>query len=176
VEVLRAALDLGIQPSDATLRALLACCADLESRPGKSPLGFAAGPGFRLDSVGYVDLGQVLAACKQALQGQGEQQQEQEQGVGLSAVEAAVDSAGGWGDVVSSMADADGTSSSSSSSGSSSSTEARRLAAQLLRAWVFNATFTYVEGVRSHGPTWPLKGASAGAADTAEVSAAAIGV
>lgn len=169
MEVLRAALELGIQPSDATLRALLACCADLESRPGKTPLGLAAGPGFSLDQVGYVDLGQVLAACKQALQGQWQFQQQQQEGLGLSGglSAAAVDSAGVQADVAGSGTDAD-----CSSSGSGSA-EARRLAAQLLRTWVFNSTFTYVEGVTSHGPTWPLRGSSAdGAAHTAEVSAA----
>lgn len=134
VDVLRAALSLGIQPSKATLKALLACCEDLESRgPHKTPLGLAAGPGFKLDGVGYVDLGQVLAACREALN------------PSVESVEGVV---GGSGVLSSSsgvvVAAEDG------------GVEARRLAAQLLRTWVFDSTFEYVAGVRAHGPTWPL--------------------
>jgi hypothetical protein len=93
-------------------------------------------------------LGQVLEACRQALQ-----QQQQ--------------------DLLEQIGDPDGLIDSNfSSSSSSGSVEARQLAAQLLRTWVFNSTFSYVERVRAHGPTWPLKGEQADAEGTAEVSTA----
>jgi hypothetical protein len=163
VEVLRAALDLGIQPSHASLKALLACCADLESRPGKTSLGLASGPGFNLDRVGYVDLGQVLQACREALQ--------EQQGY--------VDASGGMSTAAAAGEEGVSSSSSSSKGGVAGAEAQRQLAAQLLRTWVFNSTFAYVEGARQHGPTWPLRGDAAGAgagpviaAPTQELSAA----
>jgi hypothetical protein len=44
---------------------------------------------------------------------------------------------------------------------SSSSSEGQQLAADLLRTWAFNSTFEYVDGVMTHGPTWPLRDSSA---------------
>jgi hypothetical protein len=152
VEVLRAALDLGIQPSHASLKALLACCADLESRPGKTPLGLASGPGFNLDRVGYVDLGQVLQACREALQ----EQQGYDDDAGRTSTASGMAAAGeervnsSRGAVVGAGAEAQ-----------------RQLAAELLRTWVFESTFAYVEGARQHGPTWALRGDAAGANEIA---------
>lgn len=175
VEVLRAALDLGIQPADATLKALLTTCEDLESRPGKSPLGLAAGPGFELQGFGYVDLGQVLDACREALRGQQGQLErpgaQNAGGYGSSKHGAQVATVGvtvspgsvfGQGEAADMRVDEE--------------LQARQLAARLLRTWVFHSTFDQVKGVRSHGPTWPLAAAAAtagcGAGDTAEVSLA----
>jgi hypothetical protein len=157
VQVLKAAMDLGMQPSVVTLRALLACCADLESRPGKTPLGLAAGPGFNLCGVGYVDLGCVLQACRDALQDQPLQSEDPAAG----AVSAE---------------NAPGSSSSSSSGGGGGSLEARRVAAQLLRTWVFESTFGFVEGVRTHGPAYAAAGsADSSAAQPADEAQAAVG-
>jgi hypothetical protein len=153
VAVLRSALSLGIKPSHATLRAMLSCCADLESRPGKTPLGLAAGPGFSLQGLGYVDLGQVLAACQEAVQEQ--QQQQQQQTTSSTSRNEAADAAGtglagfvGKGAVAADL----------SGSSSSSSSDVHHLAADLLRTWAFNSTFEYVDGVMTHGPAWALAG------------------
>jgi hypothetical protein len=113
-----------------------------------------------------VDLGQVLHACRQALQ------QQQQQDLSTQIGEAQICEPEG-------LKDSDFSSSSSSSSSSSrdsDSVEARQLAAQLLRTWVCNSTFSYVEGVRAYGPTWALKGRQAGAQGTEEVSQQAVGV
>lgn len=166
--MLRSALELGIQPSNATLKALLACCADLESRPGKTPLGLASGPGFELAQVGYVDLARVLQACREAVDQHNEQQQ------GLAVVSAGVGSPKSISQgLAAASTQTVGTAGVPYMSQSSSSLHARQLAAQLLRTWVFNSTFDYVKGVGSHGPTWALRGASGSAAEgTGEVSAA----
>lgn len=167
VDVLRSALELGIQPSNATLKALLACCADLESRPGKTPLGLASGPGFELAQVGYVDLARVLQACREAV----DQHHEQQQGavmVSSGGVSPESSSKGHTAAVQQTV----GTARGAYSSESSSSLDARQLAAQLLRTWVFNSTFDYVKGVGSHGPTWALRGAAGSGEGSAEVLAA----
>jgi hypothetical protein len=133
-----------MQPSQRSLKALLACCAELESRPGKSSLGAAAGPGCSLPGVGYVDLGQVLAACREALDVQQQQQ--------LAPAAGAAAAAAGTG------------------ASDSSSDGARRLAADLLRTWAFSATFEYVNGVRAHGPTWALSAGGSAAIHAAAVA------
>jgi hypothetical protein len=164
VAVLRSALNLGIKPSTATLRAMLSCCADLESRPGKTPLGLASGrpDGFNLQGLGYVDLGQVLAACQEAVEQQQQQQQQQSgDGVGSSSAAAAGVLRSGQQAAAKAVAGTTGSVDSSSSSSSSTSSEVQQLAADLLRSWAFNSTFEYVDGVMTHGPTWPLRASSA---------------
>lgn len=134
--VLRASLNLGIRPSRATLRAMLSCCADLDSRPGKTPMGLASGLGLQLQGLGVVDLDQVLAACEEAV----EQQQQLGQALDVSRdINHSVDQHR------------------QTSAGSSSSREVKQAAADLLRQWAFTSTFTWVDGVLSNGPTWALK-------------------
>lgn len=160
VEVLQAGLNLGIQPSNASLRSLLACCSELESRAGESPLGRAAGPGFHLDGLGYVDLEKVLQVCRSALQDQGAEGTELPFH-GLPAELAAAAAAGGtWSPSASTDADSSGM---TAREGSSSSMQAKQLAAQLLRTWAFRSTFSYVEGVRDQGASWALKRPAAAA-------------
>lgn len=155
MEVLRAALNLGIQPADATLKALLACCADLESRPGKTALGLAAGPGFQLDGVGYVDLEQVLRACREALQQQGDPTQAAAAPATLGMDPAASSSRAD--DMRGLKGSLEGVQGAVGGRACTGAVEPTELAAQLLRTWVFESTFGYVEGVRQHGPTWPLR-------------------
>jgi hypothetical protein len=135
---------------------MLSCCADLESRPGKTPLGLASGPGFNLQGLGYVDLGQVLAACQEAV----DQQQQQHLGGGVSSSSAAYAAAAGMSRSGQSAAGT-AVAGSSGSIDSSSSSEGQQLAADLLRTWAFNSTFEYVDGVMTHGPIWPLRDSSA---------------
>jgi hypothetical protein len=169
VDVLRSALELGIQPGNATLKALLACCADLESRPGKSPLGLASGPGFELAQVGYVDLGRVLQACRDAV----DQHHEQQQGSAVASAGAGSSESSSQGlAAAAASTQAMGAAGGPNIREGSSSLDARQLAAQLLRTCVFNSTFDYVKGVGAHGPTWALRGATGSAEGTAEVSAA----
>lgn len=142
--VLRSALALGMKPSQATLRAMLACCKTLETGPGKTPMGLATGSGFSLQGLGYVDLGHVITACEEAVQ---QQEQYSSTGSTLAAAAAAKHS-------------------------SSSSTNAEQLAAELLRTWAFNSTFDYVNGVMKNGPMWALHHAPAASNIEAATSAA----
>ncbi|KAF8058419.1 hypothetical protein HT031_005543 [Scenedesmus sp. PABB004] len=164
VAVLRSSLGLGVRPGRASLRALLSCCADLESRPGRAPLGLAAGPGFELPGHGYVDLGRVLRAAQEALD---EEQQQEQQEQGQQRGGGAPPTAAGAPPTAAGVP------------------SAQQLAGELLRGWVFAATFDWADCVMEHGPAWALRGGSGapgggggggsaeGAAESSESSSAA---
>jgi hypothetical protein len=93
-------------------------------------------------------LGQVLAACQEAVLEQ--QQQLAGSACGSRAADAATARLDGF---LKQTAAADAV---LGSSAGPSNSEVHQLAAELLRTWAFNSTFEYVDGVISHGPTWAL--------------------
>lgn len=142
--VFQAALAVGIRPAAASLKSLLSCCAELESRQGRSPLGQATGAGIDLPGGGHLDLAQVLKTCDDTMGELSTMQHGSSLHCDLAVPTPADPAECSTGSI------------GSSGSGRGSSYLRYRIAADFLRTAAFHSTFASVEQVMSQGAAWQL--------------------